>query len=128
MTLLQHEVDYISDRILAHISEKLVGIIRETIKQEMKIMTDQAITDLTSATDAILAELALVVASTQNEATALAAALAANAAASGAGLDPAIEAQVARLVSGTKAAAAAVAALQPPASPVHSPVAGSPVA
>lgn len=123
MTLMQHEIDAIADRILDHVSDRLVGIIRHTIREELK-MTDQAIADLTAATDQITAELALVVTDLQAEAKALAAALA-NANSGGAVLDPAIEAQAQRLVTGANAAAAAVAALQAapvtPASPVQSP-------
>jgi hypothetical protein len=117
MSLVQHEIDYIADRILAHVSERLVGVIRATIKKEMEIMTDQAIVALTEAEDAILAELALVVTDLSTDAKALADALAGSAAS----LDPLIAAQTKRLVDGTAAAVAAVAALSPPASPVPSP-------
>jgi hypothetical protein len=109
MTLLQHEIDFIADRILQHISGRLVELVRSTIREEMK-MTDQAILDLTTAVNSVVAELETAVTSIQSEANALAAALAS----SGAALDPAIEAQVTRLNSAVAAAATAIAALQPP--------------
>lgn len=116
MTLLQHEIDYIAERLNDKIAERLDGTIRAILQKEMKRMTDQAVLDLTAATDAIVGELATVVTALQTEAKALAAALAGQP-----NLDPAIEAQAARLVAGTTAAQAAVAALQAPASPLPSP-------
>lgn len=117
--LLQHEVDYIAERLLDRIETRLIQMLRATMKEELA-MTDQAITDLTAADDAILGELTLVVTDLQDTAAKLAAALAA----SGATQDAAIEAQVARLTAGTKAASDALAAMNagPVASPVASPV------
>jgi hypothetical protein len=106
--LFQHEIDIIADRILEHIAGRLVGTIRATIREELR-MTDQAIVDLTTAVDGVVAELTTLVTDNQATAAALADALA-NSSASN---DPAIAAQTKRLVDGTAAAAAAVAALTP---------------
>lgn len=117
MTLLQHEIDFIADRILGRISVRLGGEIRAIIEKEMKRMIDQAITDLDAATDKIVAQLAIAVTTVQTEAKALADAIAA----SGASLDPEIEARAKRLSDAADAANAALAALQPPASPSPAP-------
>jgi ABC-type transporter Mla subunit MlaD len=109
MTLLQHEVDYIADRILEHVAVRLVGEIRATIRREMKLMTDQAIANLNAASDDIISELALVVSVVIQESTALAAALAASPTA----LDPAIQAQADKLAQASKSAREAIAAIQP---------------
>jgi len=122
MTLLQHEIDAIADRILDHISGRLTELVRSTIREELK-MTDQAILDLTAATNSVVTEVAALITEVQSEANALAAALAA----SGATNDPAIEAQVARLTGAATAAGNALAALQPPpGSSVASPAPDSP--
>lgn len=118
--LLQHEIDFIADRILDHISGRLEKLVRSTIREELK-MTDQAVQDLTVAVNSAVAELGEAVTTIQSEANALAAALAN----SGATNDPAIEAQVARLNAATAAAAKAIAALSPPIeSPGQSPAPG----
>lgn len=109
MTLLQHEIDFIADRILNHVSGRLVELVRSTIREELK-MTDQAILDLTAATNAVVTEVSALITEVQSEANALAAALAN----SGATNDPLIEAQVARLTTAATAAGTALAALQPP--------------
>jgi hypothetical protein len=120
MTLLQHEIDFIADRILNHISGRLVELVRSTIREELK-MTDQAVVDLTQAVNSAVAELGEAVTVIQSEANALAAALNAN----GATNDPAIETQVKRLTDATAAAAKAIAALSPPIeSPGQSPAPG----
>jgi hypothetical protein len=121
MTLLQHEIDIIADRILEHVADRLVRTIRATIREEMN-MTDQAILDLTKAVDDVVGELVTVVTDLQADAATLAAAVAASSTA----LDPAIAAQTQRLVDGTKAAAAAVAALTPAAAAVSTAAAAAP--
>lgn len=118
--LMQHEIDYIADRliehILPHLAARLDGPIRATIREEMKRMTDQALIDLSAATDAIVAELNLVVTTLEADAAALAAALAN----SGAANDPALVALTAKLTAGTKAASDAMAQLTP-VSPASAP-------
>jgi hypothetical protein len=121
MTLLQHEIDYIAKRILEHVADRLVGIIRATIREELQ-MTDQAIVDLTAAVDGVVAELTTLVTDNQAAAAALAAALAASPVSN----DPAIAAQTQRLVDGTAAAAAAVAALTPATAAVTAAAAAAP--
>lgn len=127
MTLLQHEIDYIADRLLDHCTARFDSIIRATIREELR-MTDQAILDLTAAVDGVVAELTTLVTDNQTTAAALAAALAAVAAANGAALDPDIAAQTKRLVDGTAAAAAAVAALTPATAAVAAAAATAPAA
>lgn len=113
--LLEHEIEHIAERLFAKFTDRLGDNLRAVIREEMKIMTDQAVQAVSDATDAIVAELGSVVGLLTTDAAALAAALAGSASAS----DPALLAIAGRLTAGTQAAKDAVAALT--AAPVPSP-------
>jgi hypothetical protein len=125
MVMVQDDIDYIAERLFRKTAERLDGILRAIIHEEMK-MTDQAILDLTAATDAAVSALGAEVTALHDTGTKLAAALAANAAATGTPLGPDIEVQVAKLTAGTKSALDAVAALQAPVAAVAAVAATAP--
>lgn len=128
MTLLDHEIDYIAERLARkigehlalHITERLDGSLR-AMEKEIKRMTDQAVTDVSLAVDNVLGTLGSVVAALQTDAAALAAALAN----SGAANDVTLEALAKKLNDGA-AAAAAVLSTVVPASPAPAPAAAAP--
>src|ERR1035437_3995351 len=101
MNLLQHELNYIADCISDRLSDRFLGKIRTTIREEMKIMTDQAVVDLAAATTGVLDEMARIVTALQADSQALAAAIAGSAVE----VDAAIADQTKRLVDGAAAAA-----------------------